>query len=613
MTISYTLPPAAPAITSAASTTFTTGVAGTFTVTTTGQPTPALTQTRALPGGVTFTDNGDGTATLAGTPAALTGGIYPLTVTAANGVTPAATQAFTLTVGEPPAITSAASTTFITGVAGTFTVTTTGQPTPALTQTRALPGGVTFTDNGDGTATLAGTPAALTGGTYAITITAANGVNPHATQHFTLTVGEPPAITSAAAATFTTGKAGTFTVTTTGVPTPALTESGALPGGVTFTDNGDGTATLAGTPAALTGGIYPLTVTAANGVTPAATQAFTLTVGEPPAITSAASTTFITGVAGTFTVTTTGQPTPALTQTRALPGGVTFTDNGDGTATLAGTPAALTGGTYAITITAANGVNPHATQHFTLTVGEPPAITSAAAATFTTGKAGTFTVTTTGVPTPALTESGALPGGVTFTDNGNGKATLAGTPAALTGGIYPLTVTAANGVTPAATQAFTLTVVTPLAVTGPSLPNGTVDVPYRATLTASGGSPPYTWSLAGGSSLPTGLGLSAGGIISGTPTKAGTTSFTVEVNDPVTKTFLLTIQPAATTSTPTATPAATLAPVATTALTPTASTTLAGTGADPLSMVALACGLLVLGATLVAAARGRRRPAPERR
>ena len=41
---------------------------------------------------------------------------------------------------------------------------------------------------------------------------------------------------------------------------------------------------------------------------------------------------------------------------------MTFTDNGDGTATLAGTPAAGTGGTYPITITATNGVGTDATQ-----------------------------------------------------------------------------------------------------------------------------------------------------------------------------------------------------------------------------------------------------------
>lgn len=91
-----------------------------------------------------------------------------------------------------------------------------------------------------------------------------------------------PTITSANNATFTVGQAGTFTVTATGTPTPTLTSSGALPSGVTFTDNGNGTATIAGTPAAGTNGSYPITITASNGTAPDATQNFTLTVNPAP-------------------------------------------------------------------------------------------------------------------------------------------------------------------------------------------------------------------------------------------------------------------------------------------------------------------------------------------
>lgn len=91
-----------------------------------------------------------------------------------------------------------------------------------------------------------------------------------------------PAITSAPAATFQIGKAGSFTVTGTGLPAPDLSLTGALPSGVGFTDHGDGTATLSGTPAAGTGGSYPITIKAANGALPDAEQSFTLTVQAPP-------------------------------------------------------------------------------------------------------------------------------------------------------------------------------------------------------------------------------------------------------------------------------------------------------------------------------------------
>ena len=158
---------------------------------------------------------------------------------------------------------------------------------------------------------------------------------------FGLLGSSEPNIASTNSTTFTMGTAGSFTVTTTGSPTPALTETGALPSGVTFKDNGNGTATLGGIPASGSGGSYTLTITASNGVGSAASQSFTLTVNTAqvaPGITSASGTTFTAGTAGSFTVTATGSPTPTLTETGELPSGVTFKDNGNGTATLGGTP-----------------------------------------------------------------------------------------------------------------------------------------------------------------------------------------------------------------------------------------------------------------------------------
>ncbi len=366
---SQTVLSAAPAITSADHTTFTVGTPGSFMVTTTGSPAPSITESGGLPSGVTFTDNGDGTATLAGTPNAGTAGTYSLLITAHNGVGSDATQSFTLAVNQAPAITSANNAAFTEGQAGAFTVTTTGSPVSTITESGALPSGVTFTDNHDGTASLAGTPNASTAGTYSLVITASNGVGSDATQNFTLTVNHSLAITSADNTTFVVGTAGSFTVTTQGSPVPDITESGSLPSGTTFTDNHDGTATLAGTPAAGTGGIYSLVITAHNGAGPDAKQNFTLTVNQAPAITSADNTTFVEGQAGSFTVISTGFPTGAtLSESGSLPSGITFTDNHDGTGTLAGTPAAGTAGTYPITFGASNGVTPNAQQTFTLTI-----------------------------------------------------------------------------------------------------------------------------------------------------------------------------------------------------------------------------------------------------
>jgi hypothetical protein len=150
-------------------------------------------------------------------------------------------------------------------------------------------------------------------------------------------VPKAPKFTTVSAAKFKVGLAGTFTVKATGFPTPALGIDEPLPSGLTFTDHGDGTGALAGTPAPGTAGVYPVTARATNSVA-SVTQALTITINQLPAFTSANTATFSRSTANSFTVTTTGVPTPVLSQTKPPPPGVTFTDNGDGTGTLSGTP-----------------------------------------------------------------------------------------------------------------------------------------------------------------------------------------------------------------------------------------------------------------------------------
>jgi len=99
-----------------------------------------------------------------------------------------------------------------------------------------------------------------------------------------------------------------------------------------------------------------------------------------------------------------------------------------------------------------------------------------------------------------------------------------------TSGARNVSVTTLNG--SSLTQPFTVNgVAGPPSVTTTSLAAWTQNFPgYNQPLAATGGTPPYTWTLDSGS-LPGGLGLSSGGVISGTPTATGTFDFTVRVTD----------------------------------------------------------------------------------
>ena len=109
---------------------------------------------------------------------------------------------------------------------------------------------------------------------------------------------------------------------------------------------------------------------------------------------------------------------------------------------------------------------------------------------------------------------------------------ISGTPTAAVAASFSVVATDANGVASAATPlSLTISVSGSLAIATTSLPGATVNYAYTAPLSASGGTSPYTWSVSAGS-LPTGLTLdAAAGVISGSPTVTGTSSFTIAVTD----------------------------------------------------------------------------------
>ena len=519
-----------PAITSAAAASFAVGSAGSFTVTTSGTPTPnAITAAGTLPSGVAFVSNGDGTATISGTPAAGTGGRYPVSIDASNG-TVSTTQPFVLTVTEAVTITSPATARFVDGVSSSFAVTTAGgfPATAALTAVGALPAGLTFVDDGDGTATLAGTP---TGGAASVTVTVTADNGTTTTQQLVIVVDVAPTVTTQPqSADVVAGTVVTFTAVASGSPAPTVQWQSSTDG-VTFADIAGattGSLTITATQAASGTGYRAVF---SNGSTTASAVA-TLTVGTPPAITSA-DRFGVTDGAGvqSFTVTSTAAPAAALTLSNA-PSWLTLTDAGDGTARLSAAPPVGTAGDFTATVTAHNSYGADAVQAITVTVSQRAVFTSGDSATFTAGRPGSFGVTTAGNPSPsAVTVTGSLPAGVAVTDNGDGTATLAGTPAAGSGGVYRFTLATANGVGSPDAQRFTLTVnETVSAVTDAEI-EVTTGVRGSTTVSTSGGYPAAT-SLVLVGALPDGLTFTDNGdgtaTIAGVPA-AGATSATVSI------------------------------------------------------------------------------------
>lgn len=336
------------------------------------------------------------------------------------------------------------------------------------------------------------------------------------------------------------GQAVTFTATV----APVAPAAGYPSGSVAFSDGGSpiGQAALSGGTASFTTstlgpGSHVITAaysgdanfSASAGSLPGNPQV--VTSPQPPAITSPGSAAFTIGTPGSVQITATGDPAPALTETGALPAGVTFTDNGDGTATLAGTPGPGTSGSYSLNVTAGNGTAPDATQVFTLTVnGIAPAVTSQPVGqTVAAGQDATFTASASGDPSPAV-QWQVSAGNGPFTDiAGATQPTLtitAATPAQ-DGSSYRAVFTNTAGT--AVTGAATLTVIN-ITLQPSALPAATATVAYSAVLAATGGFGPYTFAVTAGA-LPPGLALSPGGQLSGTPATVGSWSFAITAVD----------------------------------------------------------------------------------
>ena len=168
----------------------------------------------------------------------------------------------------------------------------------------------------------------------------------------------------------------------------------------------------------------------------------------------------------------------------------------------------------------------------TITVEPPPTITTTTLANPTLNTAYNATVTATGGLLPlswALT-AGALPTGLSLSSSSTNTVQITGKPTVAGGFTFTITVTDAAGFS--SSEQFTVVVSSLVITTTSPLPPAMVNTAYTVTFAATGGVTPLNWTVASGSTLPPGLTLvSATGVLSGTPTQAGTFTFGITVTD----------------------------------------------------------------------------------
>ncbi len=224
-----------------------------------------------------------------------------------------------------------------------------------------------------------------------------------------------------------------------------------------------------------------------------------------------------TGIPYSQTLTATGDnPITWDIESGNLPNGLSLSSGGviSGTPTLAGT--------FNFTVKATNDEGDD-TKSLSITILSLPDITTSNLPNGETGISYSQTLTATGEnPITWSIETGNLPDGLSLSTDG----VISGIPTA--SGNFDFTVKATNSVGND-TKSLSITILTAPEITTESLPNGMEEITYNQILSATGSSP-IIWSIESGS-LPNGLSLSTDGVISGTPTLAGTFNFTVKATN----------------------------------------------------------------------------------
>jgi len=489
------------------------------------------------------------------------------TVTATSVANSTRSATVTISITPPPAITTTTLPAGTEGAAYSQTIATSGGAgTLSLTvSTGSLPAGLGMDSSGH----ITGTPTGPNGtANFTVKVTdSSNGGAQSATQNLSILINlpAPPTISTTSLPAGVEGTAYNQTIAATGGLAPytfsiVVPGTGALPAGLTISSAG----VISGTPTGPNGtSNFTVKVTDSSNPNQSATQNLSITVNlpAPPSISTTSLPAGTEGAAYNQTVAATGGLTPyTFAVTGTLPAGLSIDTSGH----ITGTPTGPNGATsFTVTVTDSSNPPQTASKGLSITINLPaaPAISPTTLPNGNVGSPYSQTLTVSGGLGPFVwaVSSGTLPTGLALTTNSpTTTAKMSGTPTTVQSNVA-FTISATDKSNPPQTgqQAYTVTInpPAPLSITTASLSNGAYNAAYSATISATGGIAPYTFSLdAASSPLPAGLAFTNDaannqGVISGMPTTAGMfTNIIVDVHDSqaptaatASKTYALTI------------------------------------------------------------------------
>jgi len=469
--------------------------------------------------------------------AALVGGSFPVTIVVRDFTNVTASKTLSLTVNGPPVqlpSTGGGLPNGTVGVVYAAFISATGGATPYTFSLLGggLPAGLSLASSGF----ISGTPTTPGRNSFGVQVTDSGGVTSSGQFSITILPG-PLSLGGGVSGTGSSGTVGTpLNIVFTGaggVPPYSVNITGSLPPGTSATGG-----VLSGTPT--TAGSYTIRVVLGDTTGSSVTQSVTIVIAPAPvSLTIGGSlANGQVGVAYSGQLSAAGGTPPYNFTGTGLPAGLSLSGSG----ALTGTPTAS--GNFVLTATVTDSallnaahsgsarfpftIAPAAAGLTVTTLSLPNAVVNAVYSASLAASGGTapYTWTVTG-----------LPSGVTATAAG----VLSGVPT--TAGSYTVKASVTDQAGASGSQSYAVTVApAPLTITTTSAPNGAVGTAYAATIAATGGVSPYTFTATG---LPAGLAISNAGAITGTPTAPGSAALAVTVKDSTgtaaTKSFPLTI------------------------------------------------------------------------